>query len=600
MALEEGDEEWRHGVLVVKVCAAAALAPSVSAAFNAAAKTNVVTYWGQGPNQDRLLATCQNPSYDIINIGFVNVFPDQGAGGWPGTNFGNACWGDVYENKGVNTSLLKTCPDIGPDVIECQQTYGKKIMLSIGGGYPVDYYIKNAKSGQKFADFLWAAFGPVSATKANIPRPWGDAGVDGFDFDIENIMDPAPQKNYQSSGYAAMINKFKNVHFPTDTTKSYYISGAPQCPIPDSHLSDVLASAWFDFFHIQFYNTPQCSARAAIQNANGNGKNDISYDTWTTQKSKNPNVKMTIGLPGSKTAAIDPSYYLTPAEAQKLVTRFYSNKKFGGIMVWEATAAASTTPCKTDYGTWMKLILTAKAAGKVLNTNIKTCAGVSKKKIRRTVFEHEVADLEPREAWSVSTCTETATHVEGGKTMVESYVATHTVYPTMPEGYYIPSNTAVVELASSSAGAYAVSSAAAMGYSSGSAGVVTNTVTAYKTVCPCNSASAGVGSASVSAPAYYGSSASSAQGITTTAVNTITIIAPSSTAPAGSATMPAAPYPVAPSGGSGNGTAWGTASASAAYPSSSGWVVPATGGAAMQGWGVGGLIAVGAVAVVLG
>ena len=361
--------------------ATATLATTVSAAFNAAAKTNVITYWGQGANQDRLLTTCQNPSYDIINIGFVNVFPDQGAGGWPGTNFGNACWGDVYKHNGVNTSLLKTCPNIGPDVIECQQTYGKKIFLSIGGGEPTDYYIKNDKSGKSFANFLWAAFGPASAAKNGIPRPWGDAGVDGFDFDIENLMDPAPQSNYQTSGYAAMITQFKNNLFPTDTSKSYYISGAPQCTIPDSHLSVVLSSAWFDFFAIQFYNTAACSARAAIQKAKGKGTNDISYKTWTTQSSKNPNVKMSIGLPGSTTAAIDSSYYLTPAEAQSLVTRFYGNAKFGGIMVWEATAAQNNTPCSVDYGTWMKKILTAKAAGTTLDTNLKTCAGVSKRSI---------------------------------------------------------------------------------------------------------------------------------------------------------------------------------------------------------------------------
>ena len=361
--------------------ATATLAATVSATFNAAAKTNVITYWGQGANQDRLLTTCQNPSYDIINIGFVNVFPDQGAGSWPGTNFGNACWGDVYKHNGVNTSLLKTCPNIGPDVIECQQTYGKKIFLSIGGGEPTDYYIKNDKSGKSFANFLWAAFGPASAAKNGIPRPWGDSGVDGFDFDIENLMDPAPQSNYQTSGYAAMITQFKNNLFPTDTSKSYYISGAPQCTIPDSHLSAVLSSAWFDFFAIQFYNTATCSARAAIQKAKGKGTNDISYKTWTTQASKNPNVKMSIGLPGSNTAAIDSSYYLTPAEAQSLVTRFYGNAKFGGMMVWEATAAQNNTPCSVDYGTWMKKILTAKAAGTTLDTNIKTCAGVSKRSI---------------------------------------------------------------------------------------------------------------------------------------------------------------------------------------------------------------------------
>ena len=361
--------------------AIASTTTTVFAAFDPASKTNVVTYWGQGSNQDRLLTTCQNPSYDIINIGFVDVFPNQGAGGWPGTNFGNACWSDYYEHKGVNTSLLKTCPDIGPDVIECQQTYGKKILLSIGGGYPNSYYIKNNKSGVNFADFLWAAFGPVSATKRGIPRPWGDAGVDGFDFDIENLMDPAPQANYQTSGYAAMISRFKNTLFPIDKTKPYYISGAPQCTIPDSHLSEVLANSWFDFFSIQFYNTPACSARAGIQKIQKRrSKNDISYLTWTQQTSLNPNVKMSIGLPAWTDAAIDPSYYLTPAEAQTLMNKFYRNAKFGGIMLWEATAAQRNTPCGVDYGTWMKSILNAKAAGLKFDTNTDTCGGFSTKR----------------------------------------------------------------------------------------------------------------------------------------------------------------------------------------------------------------------------
>src|ERR1700712_3071217 len=103
---------------------ATALAASASAAFNAASKTNVVTYWGQGANQQRLVETCKNTFIDVINIGFVDVFPDQGPGGYPGTNFGNACWGDVYEHDGVNTTLQKTCPYIGEDITTCQEMYG--------------------------------------------------------------------------------------------------------------------------------------------------------------------------------------------------------------------------------------------------------------------------------------------------------------------------------------------------------------------------------------------------------------------------------------------------------------------------------------------
>lgn len=286
-----------------------------------------------------------------------------------GTNFGNACWGDVYENtKGVNTSLLKTCPNIGPDVIACQETYGKKIFLSIGGGQPNNYYIKSAQSGQNFANFLWAAFGPVNATKSTVPRPWGNATVDGFDFDIESLISPAPQKNYQTSGYAAMINRFKNDLFPTDTSKSYYISGSPLCGLPDSHFSTVMQTAWFDFLWIQFYNNDVCSARVGIQKLNGKTTNDITYTNWTTSTSLNTNVKMFIGLPAAKNASTESTYYLTPAEAQKLTQEFYKNTHFGGIMLWEATYSANNLVCNVDYGTWMKSILTAVGKGTTATT----------------------------------------------------------------------------------------------------------------------------------------------------------------------------------------------------------------------------------------
>lgn len=377
---------------------AATLVATASAAFDPLSKNNVITYWGQGADQARLVETCKNSAYDIINVGFVNVFPDQDESGWPGTNFGNACWGDVYQNaQGQNTSLLKTCPYIGEDVIACQQTYGKKIFLSLGGASHLDYYIESAASARKFANFLWAAFGPASATTSDVPRPWGDAGVDGFDFDIESYMNPPPvgRPNYQRAFYVEMITRFKNGLFPTDTSKSYYISGAPQCTIPDDHFTEVVAKAWFDFLFIQFYNTPGCSARDGVKAINGKGTADISYLQWVASKSLNPNIRMSIGLPAAKKASSLASYFLTPTEAQKLVKKFYKQKLFGGVMLWEATFASKTKPCATDYGTWMKNILNGQAAGKDIKT---TCPA------KRDLSEYE------EESASTSTrCTSTVT-----------------------------------------------------------------------------------------------------------------------------------------------------------------------------------------------
>jgi len=77
---------------------------------------------------------CKDSSIDIIPISFLNVFPNQGESGYPGTNFGNQCGGSTSTTpSGDHTQLLSDCSLIGPDIKLCQ-SMGKKILLSLGGG----------------------------------------------------------------------------------------------------------------------------------------------------------------------------------------------------------------------------------------------------------------------------------------------------------------------------------------------------------------------------------------------------------------------------------------------------------------------------------
>lgn len=117
---------------------------------------------------------------DIINIGFINVFPDT-VGAWPGSNFGNQCDGTVYPG----TELLKGCHQIWEDIPVCKEM-GKTIMLSIGGETAYET-IPDKDVAVWFADFLWYSFGPHnSALDDTFPRPFQNNSVDGFDFDIEH------------------------------------------------------------------------------------------------------------------------------------------------------------------------------------------------------------------------------------------------------------------------------------------------------------------------------------------------------------------------------------------------------------------------------
>lgn len=151
-------------------------------------------FQGQGGGQQRLLHFCEQSTIDIIPIGFIHIFPQQG-NGFPGSNFANQCWGGtyVYPGPGPNPSLdqlQSSCPQLVADIPICQSVYGKKIILSLGGGTNT-YQLSGAANGETFADFLWGAFGPKTSAwiSRGLPRPFESSEVDGFDFDIET---PSP------------------------------------------------------------------------------------------------------------------------------------------------------------------------------------------------------------------------------------------------------------------------------------------------------------------------------------------------------------------------------------------------------------------------
>jgi chitinase len=181
-----------------------------------------------------------------------------------------------------------------PGINACQAA-GKKVLLSIGGALPGNGYLKSSTSASFFADFLWGAFGPYDQTWVDQGgvRPFGKAGVDGFDFDIESSFAVAPtdngNQNAENWGYDLMINELRTKY--AAHTGTFYISGAPQCVLPDAHLSAAIAASWFDFIFVQLYNTPECSARAAVNSASSHPLTD-----WVPSLSQNKNVKIYMGL----------------------------------------------------------------------------------------------------------------------------------------------------------------------------------------------------------------------------------------------------------------------------------------------------------------
>lgn len=364
---------------------AATLAATVSAGFDAASSSNVAIYWGQGDSQITLPEVCSDPSVDIVNLAFVNEFPTA-VGQYPGSNFGivflhhcgtklltsflaNACEPEWYTLNGQSTKLNSNCPLIGPGIQKCHDN-GKKVFLSLGGGVPTDYSLPSREIAEYFADFLWGAYGPSTPEwkAAGKPRPFGDVSVDGFDLDLEALIPSATSNEYQYINYDHFVNQLRSNY--ASSAGKYYISGAPQCITPDVRMAYAIQRSHFDFLFVQFYNTPQCNTRRGYESL-GQKSTDFTFGSWVTwvdAHSANQQVKIYLGMPASTQAVpSDPSSYLTPTEAEKLINahRTTHPTRFGGVMLWEATKSKRNPICGKPYATYIRSILDGKFTNEV-------------------------------------------------------------------------------------------------------------------------------------------------------------------------------------------------------------------------------------------
>ncbi|KAG2184269.1 hypothetical protein INT44_009284 [Umbelopsis vinacea] len=291
--------------------------------------------------QKNLASYCSDSTTDIFVLAFLNVF--YSTGGDPALDFSNAS-NNCTTFAGTN---MLHCPQIGADIQTCQSK-GKKILLSLGGAAG-SYGFSSDAQGTAFADQLWNLFGAGSSST----RPFDSAVIDGFDLDIEGGG---------ATGYAAFVNQMRT-HYASDTSKSYYISGAPQCPYPDAYLGAVLNSAWFDFVWVQFYNN-YCSVQ-------GGSFNYGTWDTWATQTSINKNVRIFIGVPGSTSGASSGYVPLAALESTISSTRS-AYKSFGGVMMWDASQAYGNTDGSPNYASAVGAYLHSGSTGGSTTTTTKT------------------------------------------------------------------------------------------------------------------------------------------------------------------------------------------------------------------------------------
>ena len=308
--------------LGLMACAASAAPYPSTLSSRQAPGAQTVVYWGQnggGTIENNDLSTyCTSASgIDIIVLAFLYEFGNGNE--IPSGTIGQSCYIST-SGEGQN------CANVETSIATCQAA-GIKVILSLGGASG-SYSLSSAAEAEAIGHYLWESYGNSGNT--TVQRPFGSNFVNGFDFDIE--------VNEGNQYYEYMISTLRS-DFASDPSHTYYITGAPQCPLPEPNMGEIIGNATFDYLWIQFYNNNNYTHPCSL-GFDGNAPNN--YDDWVSFIATTPSAgaKLFFGVPAAPLAANgSPSgetYYITPDQLATLVSEYKSSPDFGGIMMWSA------------------------------------------------------------------------------------------------------------------------------------------------------------------------------------------------------------------------------------------------------------------------
>lgn len=178
---------------------------------------------------------CSNPAYDVVVLAFASSWTGDG----PISLTMDSCTGEMGKTD---------CSSTAQNLEICRRN-GKKILLSLGGANGA-YSLASDVAGTQLADRLWRYVLGGTPTAAEGKRPFGSFVLDGIDLDIEG---GAP------TGYASFVKSLRQL-MDADHSHPYFITAAPQCPLPDAWIGPGNGTALgdapqaFDALFVQYYN----------------------------------------------------------------------------------------------------------------------------------------------------------------------------------------------------------------------------------------------------------------------------------------------------------------------------------------------------------
>jgi chitinase len=140
----------------------------------------------------------------------------------------------------------------------------------------------------------------------------------------------ADNESHNPTGYTALATSLRNL-YATDTSKSYYLSGAPQCPIPDASIP-LAAMLQMDFVWVQFYNNPSCNV--------GSSGFISSIQAWSSQLNNGTQPMLFLG---AEAETGDGASYIPIADLQGNITsvKALNLPNFGGVNLWDGSQAVA-------------------------------------------------------------------------------------------------------------------------------------------------------------------------------------------------------------------------------------------------------------------
>ncbi|KAK1611976.1 hypothetical protein QYE76_035649 [Lolium multiflorum] len=257
----------------------------------AAEKTGQITvFWGRHADEGTLGDACNfDGIYTTVIMAFLNVY---GHGKYQLDLSGHPVAG------------------VGDDIKHCQ-SLGIPVFLSVGG-FGGDYGLPTNQSAVDLADHLWYSY--LGGTRAGVPRPFGDARLDGIDFFLER---GGAGEHYDA--LARELAKRKSTR-GGDGGPPLRLTATPRCAFPDGRalVGRALATGVFERIHVRFYDYPNCTAW--IEDA---------WDQWTAAY---PASKIFLGLTASYT---DACYLERKAVFDIVMPIVQKPDNYGGVMLWD-------------------------------------------------------------------------------------------------------------------------------------------------------------------------------------------------------------------------------------------------------------------------